>query len=151
MRCFCCKSQKNNEHHLLSGLDYCIHTTGYTDNPNGSLRLLQKSQFVMTILSSMLTKELTVQLENFQGYIPPGIVFVLHWQLRPTQGKCTSNANYSTYILYGFLIIIRYVCANTFQNVYFWRVKTLFEMFHKQYLLRYMPQRNQNRLVEYRL
>ena len=45
--------------------------------------------------------------QHSKVYIPPGIFIVLRWQLRPTQMKCTSNANDSTYILYGFLIRMR--------------------------------------------
>ena len=45
----------------------------------------------------------------FKSYIPRGIVFVLRQQLSVRQVKCAGNANYSTYILYGILIIIRYI------------------------------------------
>ena len=41
------------------------------------------------------------------AYIPPDVFCVWHWQLGPTQVKCTSNANDSTYILYGLLIKMR--------------------------------------------
>ena len=46
----------------------------------------------------------TTVLTKSQGYIPPGVVFVLHWQFRSTQVKGTCNTNGSTYILYGLLI-----------------------------------------------
>ena len=36
-----------------------------------------------------------------------GISFVLRWQINPTQMKCICNTNYSTYILFEFLIKIR--------------------------------------------
>ena len=37
-------------------------------------------------------------------FTPPGVVFVLRWQLSPTQVKCTCNATPDAkYIPYGFL------------------------------------------------
>ena len=43
------------------------------------------------------------------SYIPLGIVFILRWQLIPTQMKCTYNANDSTFILCELLIKMQYI------------------------------------------
>ena len=45
----------------------------------------------------------------FRAYIPPGLRWGSRWQLRPTEVKCTCNANGSTHILNGFLINMRYI------------------------------------------
>ena len=46
--------------------------------------------------------------ECSKDYIPPGVLFVLRWQLSPTQMKCTCDANDSIYILYAFFIKMRH-------------------------------------------
>ena len=64
------------------------------------------------------------------GYSPPGVVFLLRWQLSPTQVKYTSNAHDSTYILYEFFINIRYsnpkiycvACPNATKKNALWNI-----------------------------
>ena len=85
----------------------------------------------------------------YVDYIPQVVVFVLRWQLSPTQMKCTCNANESTFILHDSLIEMRYnmvpvwwLCKNFFFFNYIFISVKIFEMFPTQNLLRYSPQRD---------
>ena len=63
-------------------------------------KIIVQLDFVLT--SKVSVSKLCTSTCN-KAYIPPRVAIDLHWQLSPTQMKCTCNANDSTYILYGFL------------------------------------------------
>ena len=93
-----------------------------------------------------------------KGFIPLGAVFALHWQLNPTQVKCTCNANDSNFIPLGFPIKIRsirglyYEYANVFKeiDVVIIEEKNLKCTQRKIYCVT-CPNTTKKRLVEYRL
>ena len=76
------------------------------------------NQISMLMITILLPSYLIVMMKRYlehyvlissKAYILQGSHWGSSWQLRPTQVKCTCNANGSTYILHGFLIKISYI------------------------------------------
>ena len=60
---------------------------------------------------------LHLALEKIKSYIPPDVVFVLHWQLSLTQARCTCDGNDSIYMQYGLsLVCKRYLHFSMFHR-----------------------------------